>query len=52
MDDKLIARMRERMAMCRRLARSITDRDAVEALRKMADDIEADVLQREARTKD
>ncbi|WP_268828555.1 hypothetical protein [Sphingomonas cremea] len=34
--------------MCRRLAKSIRDREAIELLRKMADEGEADVKRLEA----
>jgi hypothetical protein len=42
--DELIAHMRERIAMCRRLAASTTDDRTAAVLRQMADEGEADVL--------
>lgn len=41
--DQLIANMRARIEMCRRLAKSIRDKEAIEMLRKMADEGEADM---------
>ena len=49
MDENVIVNMRARAAMCRRLAKSVLDQHAIKALRKMADDIEADVRQLEAK---
>lgn len=41
--NELINKMRSRVDMCRRLARSTTDRQAAEALRQIADEGEADI---------
>jgi len=41
--DDLIAQMQARVAQCRRLAASVMDQKASEALRKMADDGEATI---------
>jgi hypothetical protein len=41
--DELIAKMRSRVAMCRRLADSTTDERTATILRAMADEGEADI---------
>jgi hypothetical protein len=41
--DELIAKMRSRVAMCRRLADSTTDERTATTLRLMADEGEADI---------
>jgi hypothetical protein len=41
--DELIAKMRGRIAMCRRLAETTTDARTAETLRQMADEGERDV---------
>jgi len=41
--DQLIFSMQERIAVCRRLAKSILDTEAAGQLRRMADEIEADL---------
>ena len=41
--DELIKKMRSRIEMCRRLARSTTDQPAIEVLNQMADEGEADI---------
>jgi len=41
--DQLISSMQERIAVCRRLAKSILDTEAAGQLRRMADEIEADL---------
>ena len=46
--DELIAKMRARIEMCRRLAQSTTDTRTAEILRQMAADGERDVAQLEA----
>lgn len=46
--DIVIANMRDRIALCRRLARSITDASAKQSLLKMAFEIEADIKRLEA----
>jgi len=46
--DEVVANMRRRIEQCRRLARSIRDPAAIEALLKMASDTEADTQRIEA----
>jgi hypothetical protein len=41
--DELIAKMRSRVAMCRRLADGTTDERTAKILRSMADEGEADI---------
>ena len=43
MSDDPLQHMRERIDMCRRLAKSINDRDAAKILREMADQGEIDL---------
>lgn len=43
MDELTILHMRQRIAMCRRLARSTTDPEVAVILHQMADDGEADI---------
>ena len=49
MSEETIEHMRERIQRCRRLAKATTDERTAEALRQIADEIEADVRQLEAR---
>jgi hypothetical protein len=42
-DPVIIENMRGRAAQCRRLANAILDRPAAETLRRMAEEIEADI---------
>jgi hypothetical protein len=46
--DNVIANMRARIEQCRRLANATNDAPAFAVLRKMANDIEADVKRLEA----
>jgi hypothetical protein len=46
--DELIAKMRSRVAMCRRLADSTTDERTATILRSMADEGEADIARLQA----
>jgi hypothetical protein len=48
MDEMTIEHMRERIALCRRLASRTTDREILKALTQMADDGEADIARMEA----
>jgi hypothetical protein len=48
MDDTVIAKMRARVAQCRRLAATITDAQAARILRQMADEGEADIKRLES----
>jgi hypothetical protein len=48
MDDAIIAKMRARVAQCRRLADTITDAKAAAILRQMADEGQADIARAEA----
>ena len=48
MSDDPLDRMRERVAMCRRLASATTDRAMAKALREMADQGEIDLKKLEA----
>ena len=48
MGEAIIENMRARIAQCRRLANATNDMPAITVLRKMADDIEADVKRLEA----
>jgi hypothetical protein len=48
MADTVIAKMRARVAQCRRLAATITDTRAAAILRQMADEGEADIKRLEA----
>jgi len=43
--DELIAKMRGRVAQCRRLAHSTTDERTAKVLREMADQGDADIKQ-------
>ena len=43
MSEDVLKNMRERAAKCRRLARSVLDKDASTALDGLADEIEADI---------
>ena len=47
-NDELMAKMQVRVDQCRRLARSITDQAASEALKQMADEGEADIARLKA----
>ena len=47
-DLQVIARMRQRVEQCRRLAAALTDRQASEALVRMAEEGEADIRQLES----
>lgn len=49
MSEETIQHMRERIERCRRLAKATTDERTAEALLQIADEIEADVRQLEAR---
>jgi len=49
MSDQTIEHMRNRIKWCRELARTTTDKATAEALRKIADDIAADVAHLESR---
>jgi hypothetical protein len=49
MDDTVIAKMRARVAQCRRLANSVTDPRAAKILRQMADEGEVDIKRLEAK---
>jgi len=50
MDEAILAKMRARVAQCRRLAETITDARAAAILRQMADEGEADIARAEAKT--
>ena len=47
-DLQVIARMRQRVEQCRRLAAALTDRQASEALLRMAEEGEADIRRLES----
>jgi hypothetical protein len=47
-DDSVVANMRARVDMCRRLAASTTDVQAARILRDMADEGEADIKRLQA----
>jgi hypothetical protein len=48
MSDEILRKMRARVEMCRRLAKTITDPRAAKILRQMADEGEADIKRLEA----
>jgi len=48
MDEAILAKMRARVAQCRRLADTITDAKAAAILRQMAEEGEADIARVEA----
>ena len=48
MSDDPLDHMRERVALCRRLASSTIDRQIAQELRKIADEAEADLAKLEA----
>jgi hypothetical protein len=43
MDDELVRKIYARVEQCRRLARSMTDERTVDALNKLADELEEDL---------
>jgi len=47
-DLQVIARMRQRVEQCRRLAAALTDRQACDALLRMAEEGEADIRRLES----
>ena len=49
-DSPVIANMRARAEQCRRLAAALTDKTAVAALLKMAEDVEVDIARLEGRS--
>jgi len=52
MDDNVIANMRSRVEMCRRLAARTHDREIAETLRRIADEGEADIRRLETEQRD
>ena len=42
-NDSVIANMRSRVELCRRLAKSTTDKQTAKVLNDMADEVEADI---------